>query len=134
MVNTGIKDSSCRIEIITHNIRLWRHIPIFITSFREALHHIRLIPQEPQQTHNLLPTRPNPPQHITLLRLLEYKHQLVNTVNFVFNILDERREGVCDVVDERIGDPVGCDADVVFELFDPSSDVLWVGCRAKVEL
>lgn len=43
-----------------------------------------------------------PPQHVTLLCLLQDKYELVDTVDFIFNVLDQRTKGIGNVVDESI--------------------------------
>lgn len=69
-----------------------------------------------------------------MLGFLENEHELVDAVDFVLDALDERPEGVGDVVDEGVGDPVRGDGDVVFELFNATADVLGVRSGAEVEL
>jgi len=69
-----------------------------------------------------------------LLHLLKDEHELINAVNFVLNALDERTERISNVVDERIGNPVRRDADIVFQLFDATSYILWMGSGTEVEL
>lgn len=76
----------------------------------------------------------SPSQHVTLLRILQYQYQLVNTVYFVLDTLNERTESVGDVVDESVRDPVGRDRDIIFQVLDTASDVLGVGSASEVEL
>lgn len=75
-----------------------------------------------------------PPQHVTLLSLLQYQNQLVNAVDFVFDALDEWTEGIGDVVDQRVRDPVRSHADVVFQLLDSPSYTLRMRSWTEVEL
>lgn len=117
-----------------HNITRRRDFPILVAPFRKSLDDVRLITHQPEQSHHLLPTSPNTAQHVRLLCLLKDEHQLVDTVDFVLDALDQWSERVRDVIDKRVGDPVGRDTDVVFKLFDSPSHVLWVGSRAEVEL
>jgi hypothetical protein len=118
----------------THNIARGRDLPILVAPFRKSLDDVRLITHQPEQSHYLLPASPNTTQHVRLLCLLKDEHQLVDTVDFVFDALDQRSERVRDVIDEGVRDPVGRDADVVFKLFDSPSYVLWMGSRAEMEL
>lgn len=118
----------------THNIARGRDLPILVAPFRKSLDDVRLVTHQPEQSHHLLPASPNTTQHVRLLGLLKDEHELVDTVDFVLNALDQRSERVRDVVDERVRDPVGCDADVVFKMLDSPSYVLWMGSRAEVEL
>ena len=75
-----------------------------------------------------------PSQHISLLRIFEDQHQLIDTVNFVLDTLNEWSKSIGDVVDERIRDPIGRDGDVILELLDAPSDILRVGRRTEMEL
>lgn len=75
-----------------------------------------------------------PSQHITLLGILDDQYQLIDTIDFIFDTLNQRTKGISDVINERIRDPVRSDRDVIFELLDTSPDVLGVGCTSKVEL
>jgi hypothetical protein len=118
----------------THNIARRRDLPILVAPFRKSLDDVRLITHQPEQSHYLLPTSPYTTQHVRLLGLLKDEHQLVDTVDFVLDALDQRSECVRNVVDERVRNPVGRDADVVLKLFDSPSYVLWMGGRAEVEL
>ncbi len=118
----------------THNIARGRDLPIFVAPLRKAFNDVRFITHQPEQSHYFLPTSPNTTQHVRLFRFLEDEHQLVDTVDLVLDALDQRSECIRDVVDERVGYPVGRDTDVVFELFDSPSYVLWMGSRAEVEL
>src|SRR6267154_1597547 len=118
----------------THNIARRRDLPILVAPFRKSLDDVRLITHQPEQSHHLLPASPNTTQHVRLFGLLKDEHQLVDTVDFVLDALDQWSERVRDVVDERIRDPVRRDADVVFKLFDSPSYILWMGSWAEVEL
>jgi hypothetical protein len=69
-----------------------------------------------------------------LLSVLENQHKLVDAVDFVFDALDQRAERISDIVDKRIGDPVGRDTDIVFKLLDAPPNVLWVRSWTEVEL
>ena len=117
----------------THDVRCRRDAPVLVTSLREPLYNVRLVPHKSEQPHHLLATRPNAPQHIALLRLLQNQHQLVNTVDLVLDPLDERPKRVRDIINQRVRDPVGRDADVVLELLDAPPHVLRVRRRAEVE-
>ena len=75
-----------------------------------------------------------PPQHVTLLGIFNDQHQLINTVDFVFDTLNQRTESVGDIIDKGVRNPVGCYRDVIFELLDSASDVLRMGCTSEVEL
>ena len=118
----------------TYDIRGGSHPPVLVTPLRETLDDVRLVTHKPQETHDLLATRPYPPKHVALLRLLQYQYELVNTVDLVLNSLYKGAESVRDVVDERVGYPIRRYANVVFQLFNPSSDVLRVGRRSEMEL
>lgn len=76
----------------------------------------------------------SPPQHVTLLSLLENQHELIDAVYLVLDVLDERSESIGDVVDQGVGDPVRGDVDVVLELLDTPADVLRMRSAAEVEL
>jgi hypothetical protein len=118
----------------THDIACGRDFPILVAPFRKSLDNVRLIAHQPEQSHHLLPTSSNTAQHVGLLRLLKDEYQLVDTVDFVLDGLYQRPERVRDVVNECVGDPVGRNTDVVFELFDSPAHVLWMRSRAEVEL
>ena len=118
----------------THNIARGCNFPILVAPFRKSLDNVCLIAHQPEQPHHLLPTSPNTAQHVGLLRLLKDEYQLVDTIDFVLDGLDQRSERVRDVVDERVRDPVGRNTDVVFELFDSPAHVLWMGSRTEVKL
>jgi hypothetical protein len=75
-----------------------------------------------------------PPQHVTLFGLFQNQYQLVDTVDFILYTLNQRAEGIGDIVDEGVGDPVGSDGDIVFEVFNTPSDVLRVRRAPEVEL
>ena len=75
-----------------------------------------------------------PPQHITLLGIFNDQHQLVNTIDLVLDTLNQRTEGIGDIIDKGVRDPVGCYRNVIFELLDSASDILGVRCTSKVEL
>ena len=75
-----------------------------------------------------------PPQHVTLLRLLQDEHQFVNAVDFVLDALNQWAEGIRDIVNQSVGYPIRGDADVVFQLLDTSSYILRMRCWAVVEL
>lgn len=79
-------------------------------------------------------SRNSPPQHITLLGVLDDQYQLIDTVNLVFDTLNERTKGIGNVIDQGVRDPVGSDGNIIFELFDTSSHVLGVRGASKVEL
>lgn len=75
-----------------------------------------------------------PSQHVTLLCILQDKHEFVDTIDFVLDALDEWTEGIGDIVNESVGYPVRRNADVVFQLLDTSPYILRVRGRAVVEL
>jgi hypothetical protein len=50
-----------------------------------------------------------PSQHITLLGILDDQHQFIDTIDFVFDTLNQRTESIRDVIDKRIRYPVGSD-------------------------
>ena len=75
-----------------------------------------------------------PPQHVTLLRLFQNKHELIDTVNFVLDTLDERTKSIGYVIDQGVGYPVRGNADVVLQLLNAPADVLGVWCWTEVEL
>ena len=118
----------------TYDIARRRDFPVLVATLRESLDDVRLIAHQPKQTHDFLAATPDTTQHVALLGVLEDKHELVNAVDFVFDALDERPERVRDVVDQRVRYPVGRDADVVFELLDAPSHVLWMRSWPEVEL
>jgi hypothetical protein len=104
------------------------------TSLRQTLDHIRLIPHQSQQPHNLLPTRPNPSQHITLFRLFKYQHQFINTINLVLDRLNKRSKRIGNIINKRVGDPIGSNGYIVFEMFNSPSNVLGMGSSSEMEL
>jgi len=118
----------------THNVARGRDLPILIAPFRKSLDDVRLVAHQPEQSHHLLPASPYTTQHVRLLGLLKDEHQLVDTVDFILDALDQRSERIRDVVDERVRDPVGSDAYVVLKLFDSPSYILWMGSWPEVEL
>ena len=75
-----------------------------------------------------------PSQHVTLFGVLQNQYQLVDTIDLVFDALNQGTERIGDIIDEGVGNPVGSDVDVILELFYPPSHVLRVGRRAEVEL
>ena len=76
----------------------------------------------------------SPSQHVTLFSFFENQHQLIDTVDLVLDALDQRAERIGNVVDQGVGDPVGGDGDVVFEMLDSSADILWMRRAPEVEL
>lgn len=80
------------------------------------------------------PRSHSPSQHVALLSFFEDQHQLVDTVDLILDALDQRAERIGNVVDEGVGDPVGGDGDVVFEMLDSSSDILRMRRAPEVEL
>jgi len=118
------------------------------TPLCETLDDICLITHQSQQTHDLLSTGSDstistpslkqkvdvPPQHITLLGIFDDQDQLINTIDLVFDTLNQRTEGIGDIIDKGVRDPVGCYRNVIFELLDSASDILGVRCTSKVEL
>lgn len=64
----------------------------------------------------------------------EDEHQLVDTVDFVLDTLDQRSKCIGDVVDKGVRNPVGGDIDVIFELFNSMTDILRVRRGVEVEL
>jgi hypothetical protein len=75
-----------------------------------------------------------PSQHITLFGIFDNQYQLIDTINFVLDTLDQRTERIRDIIDKSVRDPVGCDGNIIFELLDTPSDVLRVWCASEVEL
>ena len=118
----------------TYDIARRRDFPVLVATLREPLDDVRLIAHQPKQAHDFLAATPDTTQHVTLLGVFEDKHELVNAVDFVLDALDERPERIRDVVDQRVRYPVGRDADVVFELLDAPSHVLWMRGWPEVEL
>jgi hypothetical protein len=139
----------------THNIGFWSDRPVLVAALRKSLDDIGLVTHETEETHDLLATcsdpvvherisiaerkgkvekRNAPPQHITLLGLLQDQHQFIDRVDLVLDILDERSESVGDVVDEGVRDPIRGDVDVVLELLDAATDVLRMRGATEVEL
>ena len=76
----------------------------------------------------------SPSQHIGLFRVFEDQYQLIDTVDFVLDALNQWSKCIGDVVDERVRDPIRCDGDVILELLDAPTDILRVGRRSKMEL
>jgi hypothetical protein len=119
------------------------------TSLCETFDYICFITHQPQQTHDLLSTSSNstisnlslkqkkidiPSQHIALLGILDYQDQLIDTIDFVFDTLNQRTESIGDIINKGVRDPVGCYGDVIFELLNSASHILGVGCTSEVEL
>ena len=118
------------------------------TSLGETLDDICLVTHQPQQTHDLLSTSSDstistasleqkvdvPSQHITLLGIFDDQDQLINTVDLVLNTLNQRTEGIGDIIDQGVRDPVGGDGDVIFKLLNSASNILGMGCTSEVEL
>jgi len=75
-----------------------------------------------------------PSQHVALFSVLQNQYQLVNTVDFIFDALNQGTKRIGDIVDESVGDPIRSNVNVILELFDPPSHVLRVRCWAEVEL
>ena len=75
-----------------------------------------------------------PPQHVTLLRLFQNQHQLINTIDLILNTLNKRAKSVRNIVNKRIRYPIGRYADVVLELLYASTDILRVRCWAEMKL
>ena len=111
-----------------------RDPPVLVAPLREPFDDVGFVAHEPEEAHDFFAAGAYAPEHVGLFGFFEDEHELVDGVDFVFDALDERPEGVGDIVDEGVGDPVGGYGDVVFELFDPPADVLRVGSRAEVEL
>ena len=76
----------------------------------------------------------SPSQHIGLLRVFEDQHQLIDTVDFVLDALNQWSKCIGDVVDERVRDPIGRDGGVILDLLDAPTDILRVGRRMEMEL
>lgn len=51
----------------------------------------------------------SPSQHITLFSILDDEHQLIDTVDFVFDTLNQWTKGIGNIVDQGVGDPVRSD-------------------------
>ena len=47
-----------------------------------------------------------PSQHVALFGVLQNQHQLVDTVNFVFDALNQGAKRIGDIIDEGVGDPI----------------------------
>ena len=75
-----------------------------------------------------------PSQHVALFSVLQNQHQFVDTVDFVFDALNQGTERICDIIDKSVGDPIRSNVDVILELFYPPSHVLRVWCWAEVKL
>ena len=101
-------------------ITFFRQVPILLPffSYREVV--------------NVLGHAPS--QHVALFSVLQNQHQLVDTVNFVFDTLNQGTERIGDIIDKSVGDPIRSDVDVILELFYPPSHVLRVWCWAEVKL
>lgn len=69
-----------------------------------------------------------------MVGIFQYQHELVDRVYLVLDVLDEGTECIGDVIDERVRDPIGCDIDVVLELFDTASHILRMRCASEMEL
>lgn len=80
-------------------------------------------------THTLPPS-----QHVTLLGFLQNQHKLIDTVDFVFDVLDQRTERIGDVINQSIRDPIRGNVDVILQLLDASAHVLRVGRASEVKL
>ncbi len=76
----------------------------------------------------------SPHHHIDPLRAFEDQHQLIDTIHFVLDALNEGSKSIGDVVDERVRDPIGRDGYVILEPLDTPSDILQVGRRTEMEL
>ncbi len=118
----------------THDVARRRDFPVLVAPLCETFDDVCLVAHQSEQAHDLFAASSDAAQHVALLGVLENEHELVDAVDFILDALDERAERIGDVIYERIGDPVGRDADVVFQLLDASSHVLWMGCWAEVEL
>ena len=66
--------------------------------------------------------------------LFQNQDQFVDTIDLILDTLNQRSECISDIINEGIRDPVRGDADVIFELFNATADVLRVGCWSEVEL
>ena len=109
-------------------------LPMSLRSPMTFLRHVPMLFQNERLERYERIRRDAPSQHVALLGVLEDEHELVDAVDLVLDALDERPERVGDVVDERVGDPVGGDADVVLQLLDAPTDVLRVRRGPEVEL
>jgi hypothetical protein len=116
------------------NVAGGRDPPVLVAPFREPFDDVGFVAHEAEEAHDLFAAGTYAPEHVGLLGFFEDEHKLVDGVDFVFDTLDEGTEGVGDIVDEGVGDPVGGYGDVVFELFDPATDVLRMGSWAEVKL
>lgn len=116
------------------DVRSWRHLPILVAPLCETLDDVCLISHKSQKTHDFLSTTPDTPEHVALFCLLQDKHEFIDTIDFVFDALDERPKSISDVINKSIGYPVGSDTDIILQLLDATTNVLRVWCRSEVEL
>jgi len=86
----------------THDIRRGGHPPVLITPLGKSFDDVRLVAHESEQAHDLLATRPNAPQHVTLLCFFENQDELVDRVDLVFNALDKRTKRIGYVVNKSV--------------------------------
>ena len=75
-----------------------------------------------------------PSQHVTLLGIFDDQDQLINTVDLVFDTLNQRTESIGNIIDKGVRDPVRGNGNVIFELLNSASNILGMGCTSKVEL
>lgn len=66
--------------------------------------------------------------------ILQNEYKLVNAVDFVFDILNERAKGIGNVVDESVRNPVRGDVNEVLQLLDTPANILWMRSASEVEL
>jgi hypothetical protein len=116
------------------DIRFRCHGPVFVASLGKTFHDVCFITHKAEETHNFFTASTDSSQHITLFSIFENEHQLIDTVDFIFDILDERSKGIGNVVNESIRYPVRGDIDKVLELLDTPSNILRMGCASKMEL
>ena len=109
----------------THDVRLWCDGPVLVASLRESLDDVGLVAHEAEETHDLFAAGTNsgeidivnkqegprtkegaPSQHVALLCLLQDEDKLVDAVDLVLDVLDERPKRVRDVVDKSVRNPV----------------------------
>lgn len=75
----------------------------------------------------------SPSQHITLLRLLQNQHQLVNTIDLILNTLNQRPKRIRNIIDERVTDPIARHTDIILQLLNPPPHVLWMWRRPEMK-
>jgi hypothetical protein len=75
-----------------------------------------------------------PSQHITLFSILDDQYQLINTIDLIFDALNQRTKGIGNIIDKGVRNPIGCYRDIIFQLLDSAPDILRMGCASEMEL